>query len=150
MKRIVTYLVVAVLLVSAVSTSVSAANYTDTEFSFFSINAEYLTLLEEKRAKEDSSSVYVYFEDYYNPLTVVEVATFGYASGSATGFNVTVSYGEPVNYVTCRKGVEYGIHNWIYERGYSYATLGMQTPGGTDIVSGLWSPDSVGDLVIAH
>ena len=100
MKRFFAYLVITVLLISAVSTSVSAANYYDTEFMFFSINAEYFTLLEEKRAKDDDSSVYVYFYTNVNPKETVEVATYGYMSQSSTGVNLTYSDGDFVNYVT--------------------------------------------------
>ena len=60
--------------------------------------------------------------------------------------NCTYKNGAIVGYVTCRKGVDYSVHNLIYENGYPYATLAFRNFEGitSTTVRGTWSADSYG------
>lgn len=152
MKRFLVNALVVVLMMTMIVVSVSADNSEDTEFAYFRIVANDFSLLEEKRAKENDTSVYLYLEPILDFQAGVRVATFGFDPVLNSLYNETISYGQSVPYVTCFKGIEYGIHNFIYENGRPLAVLGFMTTGTTTTatVSGKWSPDSVGALTIAH
>lgn len=84
---------------------------------------------------------------------VVKVSSMGtnvysYEGGS----NLTLSNGNLAAYVTCRKSQQYSIHNLVGENNYTYARLDFKAYQGyhDSLISGEWSPDSVGSYMSAR
>lgn len=121
----------AVMLMSMSLTSVSAANITDTSWGF-NIDPSHTSIITEKRAKTDSSAVYV-----------------NYTTGtpSSVSFDVLNTNLDSM----CRKigslarGQKGRVAQYVYENGFRECHLKVVAPssayGGA---GGVWSPDCAG------
>lgn len=102
----------------------------------------------------DTSPLYLYLENlgYSNYNILVQAIGCISETDKTSTVNLTVSNGVLAQYVSCREGLQYSIHSDIYEEGYRYASLRFQDRGeasGNTIITGWWSPDSIGTYTSA-
>ena len=150
-KRLVALMLLVVTIFSVVSVSASASNWQDSSFYHFTLwsSQHYLN----PRAKENTSPCYVKITDTTYNLTTFVTANGCYSSsGSATRYNCTRDgNGNVVSRVAILAEQGYLIRSMIYEYKYPYASLGLSTSlVGGNVVSGVWSPDSVGSYPYAY
>lgn len=128
------------------------ASTEDKYFTNFTISARSFTPVSAPREKSNASSVYAYVTKAGNS---VKAQTWACGSTSWNS-NLTQDYtGSPTNSVSLDIGYEYEIYNGIYEAGYRFAGLKLQSDNiiRSDVVSGRWSADSIrtsGMIVARH
>ena len=154
MKRLLAVLSVLVVIASIVAISASAANTTDrTIYQAWSpsgTSAPY-TPLNHCQVKEDTSCVYLCLAQQDSDTSHIAVRTMGCNANNGGRHNETIALGQDAEYVICRLGVAYSIHNEIKEVGYAYASLDFYPVGSpTPMISGVWSPDSAYTHVEAY
>lgn len=149
-KRFLALVLMVVMMFSVMAIGASAAdpNIKDTSFSFTVTGSAYTSTT--VRAKNDTSTVYLFLND-----SSTYIHCYAQACGSTTYtsglYNKTLVNAERVTNVVCRRGVQYSIHSDIYEEGYRYAALRFKqlvTPN-SGTVAGVWSPDSSGSYTDA-
>lgn len=148
MKTIQRLIVLSLVLVSLVSIFIPAyaANTEDTSFYFSFLDGSACI---ERRQKMDASEHYFY--QVSGEVPTLKVISQGLSSqADSTGTNTTLSNGAIVPYVVCRRGTRYNVHNHVNEMGYSWAQLLIENLGAHGIVSGYWSPDSLGTYISAR
>ncbi len=144
-KQLIAMICILVLIVSAMAVTASAENNHHDAFFEFDVlsNIPYGI---EPRYKTDTTPLYV------NVQTGSERAIYVRAEGVTSNYskfeNLTCVNGTLVDHVTCSIGIgsayKYSIHSWIYEHGYSMATLSFISTVGYGHITGVWSPDSQG------
>lgn len=142
------------LLTSLLLTPIIAAQASteDNYFNNFTISARSFTPVSPPREKSNSSSVYAYITKAGN---YVKAQTWACGS-TAWNSNLTQDYtGIQTDWVRLNIGYEYEIYNGIYEAGYHFAGLKLESGNWlrSDIVSGRWSADSIrtpGMIVARH
>ena len=146
-KQILTMLLTVIMMLSALTVSVSAANPSTVDLPFAAYPIDLTTSFSDPitaRTKYDASPVYVKITDsgysYQNVLT----QACGYRSIDDYG-NETRSNGAVVDAVNVYEGGSgYLIRTMIHEHEWPKATLRFRTPLGSNIIDGIWSPDSIG------
>jgi len=139
-KRILAVLIVSIFAFSLLSLPVSAANTTDSAYTFdFNIFGKANT---SGRPKQDSSSTYVKCNQL--PNGGFRVYVDGSTSSNSGWKDRTI--GQPK---ITRTG-EFLVQQLVYENGERYARLGGYCLGASQSAKGLWSPDSVGDFPILN
>ena len=148
-RRIISTFLLVMLLASAMCVSASAANTTDTYFNSFKATVLGYNAMSntDARSKTNNSCVYLYITS--GTYSSVRVRALGSSSQTGSWTNRTY-YGGYVSYVTCAVGVQYQIHNMIYESGESWAKLSFHSPyTNPNYISGAWSPDCAGSYTDA-
>lgn len=115
-----------------------AANTGDTNFPIKAIGFQYSAAAQTQlRDKQDKTSHYVY-----------NMSGFNLWIRSLASNNVNCTYKE---YAIVQPG-EWFIWNTVRENGYTQCKLDITTAqaGSTGILSGKWSPDSVGSYPVAN
>ena len=157
-KRIVSIMLVLVTLISILSVSVSASNYQNRDFYNFTLFdfPRFLT----PRDKEDDTPCYVCVTSaLINQPIYIRAHGFKIPNINDTeDVNLTRDgYGNYVPSVVIQPYQHYRIRNMIFEFEYPYASLGFRSPeelgmtnGYGNEVSGVWSPDSLGNYQYAY
>lgn len=153
-KRLLFLFLTILILVPIVAVSVSASNYTDQNIYNFTVPYYNYSKLLTPRSKDDTTPLYLYLTEmgYSNYNILVQTIGCTSATDTTSTRNLTVSNGVLAQYVSCREGLQYSIHSDIYEEGYRYASLRFQDRGeasGNTIITGWWSPDSIGTYTSA-
>lgn len=94
--------------------------------------------------KDNTSAVYLKITSFTDVHTYVSV--YGVLDDGTRSLNLTMA-GSTVGNVVCRTGVNYSVHNGVYENGYRKVQLGFQRlipTAGTANMDIRWSPDSAG------
>lgn len=113
------------------------ANITNRSF-YFKFNATGDTYLgDDPRAKDNSTSVYIWVKAM--SVDRCKAYTDGAHATSGPWYNKTVK-----GYATIKRKGEFFIDNYINEHGFDYARLTGWADSQPGVVSGVWSPDSVG------
>lgn len=136
---------VVILLVTFTIPTAFAANTADTDFTS-PISGSLIRYINESRAKQDSSPVYLCVNHFADDDFIWVRAVGSHDTSAPLRANsLTLSHGINVERVVCRVGINYSIHTEIYESGYEYANLGFtRFYAGSTTFSGTWSPDSYG------
>ena len=143
-KRLLAVILAVAAIISVMAVT-AFANSSDTTFTRFTLNSREWYYLLEAREKEDSSPLYLNFEN--GSVSNVRVRAYGRPVHDYTGTNnVNLTFYDSAlcSYVTCVRGTKYAISSLIYERGYPWATLGFWSTTNGAWLTGKWSPDSVG------
>lgn len=139
-KRLLAILGASIIAVSALSLPVSAANTSDTSYTFkFDFFGKSNT---GGRAKQDASSTYIKCTQL--PSGGFWVYVDGATSSNGSWTDRTI--GEPK---VTRTG-EFFINQLVYENGERYARLGGYCWGASQSAKGYWSPDSVGSYPVLN
>lgn len=159
-KRVLTLLLLAATLVSALAMTAYAANTTPEEFDVYvQIMNDFADVA--RRRKENKTTVYFYPETStpvvtgnLQPIRTLHVSVYGSADApGVSSANFTQVNGEIKAYVTCRVGTQYSIYNTVKEAGYTYAYLrianGNDSTTVPTIVEGVWSPNSTRTYTVA-
>lgn len=145
-KRIISLCCAIIAILSVLTVSAFANNHTDEGFAFW-IYPPSLSLLG-SRAKTDTTPVYLYITS--STSDKVWVSTVGCTESLDNFVNLTCVNGAIKNHVTCYVGTKYSVHSFIYEYGYSYASLEFESADDSIVyLAGVWSPDSVGTYTYA-
>ena len=158
-KRVVALMLVLVTLISILTVTASASNYGNTNFYNFTLREDQRFL--NTREKQDDTPCYVRVN---NALInqVIHINAFGYLvddkeATTLRGHCTRDGYGQYQEFVSILPYQDYRIRNMINEFGYPYASLGFSSPSdgafqgevGNE-VSGVWSPDSLGNYQYAY
>ncbi|MCJ7839332.1 hypothetical protein MUB24_00120 [Lederbergia sp. NSJ-179] len=138
-KRIALFVLSASMMLTLIPSSTFASNVKDRPFSFY-VNSSvgYTTAA---RAKEDRSSTYVKINQV--PVTYIYLDVQGFRPSSVGGTNYWAD--ETIGGTqTARKG-EWRVKQNVYENGGRSARLKFKRFTQSGTVSGVWSPDSVGN-----
>lgn len=138
--RSLTIISLIALIVSVSAVPAFAANTTDRAFDLGLGEAARRT---DTFEKEDDSPHYFYLQSATNKVESIHVKSWGRKTYSSEGINATFANGNLVEFVVCRVGTQYSIHNLVYESGCSWAYLTCSSPVATG-AAGFWSPDSSG------
>lgn len=147
-KRFVSIFLCLIAVLSAMSVTAFASNWTDSSFTNFSITDSGNNLMHflPGRAKEDNTASYLYITNSTNRYTLVWV--YGGENPNSTDrleWDMCYSPDSDVyGYVICQRGTKYSIYSDVYTQGYTYATLRFESIYGGDSLTGVWSPDSRG------
>ena len=160
-KRILSVMLVLLTLVSIMSVTASASNYGNTNFYNFTLYKHQRFL--NPREKQDDTPCYVRVNSaYFNQIIHINAYGFLIPDQNEEGLSrhcTRDGYGQYQEYVSILPYQDYRIRNMIYEFGYPYASLGFSSPsdgaftGGGIVgneVSGVWSPDSLGNYQYAY
>lgn len=141
MKKLISILLLAIMLVSLLSMTAYAANTQDTDY--FVLTADNSFTYIPARNKLDSSSVYAKITNL-SVNSTVKTRVEGAQSAAHTFYNCTLSNNADSSYVTLYLNTNHSIRNMVNERGYYVARLGFKSSGTTsgEGVTGWWSPDS--------
>ncbi len=121
--------------VAGVSSSVCAANVTDTNYSFYNINADGYT---DPRSKENTTKVYVH---------PTSGPTLNYTVQGSTAPNG--SWNNRSNTHSIPAGTYASITNYVRESGETWARLHLQrTTTAYEWTYGVWSPDATQNYTI--
>ena len=136
-KRLAATLLMAAMMISAVSTTASAADTVDKDYYKPSITAgEWISTV--AHYKESTSEVYVAPDN--SPSGYSQMRTYCYVSGVPT--NKTTA-----GTVRLADGRKYAINNYVYEHGDHTSNEGvrmylrMSPTSGSGMMDGHWSPD---------
>lgn len=138
-------LLLALLIVVSVPVTVGAANTADTEYSFtVDPKVERFTA---KRAKTNSTSLYVFYTSGVSWMKVSGYATVTNSDGSFTRVNKTLN-----KYGIINKGMKASLRTTIFESGYNNAQLGMIGINIDEalLTRGVWSPDSTQKYTVVN
>lgn len=94
------------------------------------------------RAKQDTSGTYIVAYSMCSGGLEVFVDGLDTTTGQWVDCTDKTTYGQPRLSSINRPAL---ISQWVYELGYRTARLGGYKPGANQSVSGVWSPDSVGN-----
>ena len=144
-KKIASFFVAAALLFPMCVASVSAANTTDINWTMTSSSTDF-KYLGACRAKQDSSAVFFKMKTSVtsNKVDVKVLVTNAYSVTSWDQvLNCTVKSGIARNYAKCTKGLNYSLHNTVYEDYFPRVTIAMTT-AKNEYITGVWSADSSG------
>ena len=122
-------------------TFIFAANTTDTSFAFV-LSSESSKQYTEARAKQDSSSTYIKLSS--SPPGAAYFSAYGYIPSGSTGTNVWTNETVGSTKVKITKG-EWFLRQNVYEHGGRSEKLLIARYQSDGMVSGKWSPDSVGE-----
>ncbi|WP_062105428.1 hypothetical protein [Bacillus niameyensis] len=122
-----------------IPSSTFAANIKDEPFSFH-VTVSNKSGTTKARAKENTTSTYVEVTQTPGSVINMDVQGFRPTSGSGTNYWVNETLGGTVMLL---KG-EWRVKQTGYENGGRSARLRFEKYGNDGIVSGRWSPDSVG------
>lgn len=128
-----------------IPTSAFASNHKDTAFSF-SVNVNKPTAYTSSRAKQNTTSTYVHIKRV--PAAFIRTDVQGYRPTSGTGSNYWAN--ETIGGTKTLATGQWLIKQLVYENGGRSARLKLQRYSTDGIVSGVWSPDSVGSYPIAN
>ncbi|MBR6222169.1 MAG: hypothetical protein IKQ71_01890 [Lachnospiraceae bacterium] len=131
-----------VLSVFGISTRVSKASTTDTNWGFsLSVNDsgyQYMSA----RAKSNTSKIYIYWITCnYGAVSSITVSPYGTATAHGALQAAGTANGGVRAYSMNAYG-KYSLRNYVHELGLGYARPGMRGAGGSGVASGKWSPDS--------
>lgn len=138
LKKVVSVLCVSALVLTVPTKPVFAKNYTDTAFE---LGVKYgVSELTPAREKQDASSTYVYFQS--GPSRGVNFMVWGKTANGPQNDTKKTAIIYP--------GTKRFIHQFVYERGRRWCSLGATATSETGIARGLWSPDSIGNYPVAN
>lgn len=140
LKKVVSVLCVSALVLTVPAKPVFAKNYTDTAFEL-GVDFNTRIPITPAREKQDASSTYVYFQS--GPSRGVNFMVFG-KTGPDTYQNDTKKT------AIIYPGTKRFIHQFVYERGRRWCSLGTTATSETGVARGLWSPDSIGNYPVAN
>ena len=139
-KRLLAILGISMIAVSAFSLPASAANTSDTSYTF---NFNWIGQANTSgRAKQNASSTYIKCNQLPNGGFQVYVD----GATSSTGSWTDRTIGQPK---VTRTG-EFLINQLVYESGERYARLGGYCFMASQSAKGYWSPDSVGSYPVLN
>lgn len=144
-KKISIVILSVVMFFTLIPSATFAANTTDTAFAF-SVNVNKPTVYIGGRAKQNSTSTYVHV--YNVPSVYIRTDVQGYRPSSGTGNNYWTN--ETIGGTVLLKKGQWFIRQLVYENGGRSARLKLQRVSTNGIVSGMWSPDSVGSYPIVN
>lgn len=116
----------------------AAGNYSDTSYRFiFGEWQPYSGWKTEKRAKRDDTSSY---------MSCNSAQGYSYTAKVCASNNPNDEWATDVGSPSYRfySGYTFYMINYVYEKGYSYATIKAQPDGNANFTAtGVWSPDSI-------
>lgn len=127
------------MLLTVLPSSTFAANIGDEKFSF-NVNTSSARYTK-ARAKENSTSTYVKINQVPYIYVYLDVQGFRPTSGSGTNYWANETIGGQQS----ATAGEWRVKQTVYENGGRSARLKFQRYAVSAIVSGVWSPDSVGN-----
>lgn len=112
------------------------------------ISRSYFKKIDNPRRKDNSTSVYAFITATLYDVSPIYAQVWGCTkSGDSKyswGKNETLNQNfDRVTYVKLYVGTQYVIYNRVYEDGYGYAGLKLESSDRDCHVMGYWSPDSV-------
>lgn len=165
-SRGVTTLLVLVLLLSAMVTTAFAAEtpvpYSNRDYDFFEEAPIFSSFAQTDTAnKDDSTPAWLRIDSMSNGTEVrvrivgsshphhacsYSVYNFGEGDPSCSYCTRCTARGYWVPFVRCKPTVNYAVSSTVYEKNYSYSSIGFQSTSNqnTQTVSGYWSADSTG------
>lgn len=132
-------LLIGFMSISVFTTAVSAANVTDTSYSFW-VAADSPTVYTTARAKENTSSTYVNITKVPSKYAHCDVQGYRPSSDGKFSWTDETVGNKPVN-LTVGKWL---VRQNVYEHGGRKARLKFVKDDYNGYVKGLWSPDSAG------
>ncbi|WP_062105424.1 DUF2712 domain-containing protein [Bacillus niameyensis] len=134
-KGISTIVLAAVMILTFIPPSTFAGNIVDTTFSYnVSLSNKYAYT--NPRAKENATSTYVKINQAPGNLIFLDV------QGSTSKTNWV---NRTVGVTPLARPGEWRVKQLVYEKGDSFARLKFERYNESGTVSGVWSPDSVGN-----
>ncbi|WP_071396583.1 DUF2712 domain-containing protein [Bacillus tuaregi] len=119
------------------SSASAAGNYKDTPFKFY-YNGDGSDRFTDMREKRDYTSSYVH---NYGSNYGYSVIVYGSKNYSSSGIGTYATAG-PIPHVGV--GEAKYLPNYVKERGYNYAQLGLMSDShSASVMAGEWSPDSI-------
>lgn len=111
------------------------------------ISKSYFKNIDNPREKDNSTSVYAFITATLYDVSPIYAQVWGCTkNGNSYSWrnNETLNRsGKRVTYVKLYVGTQYVIYNRVYEDGYGYAGLKLESSDRDCHVMGYWSPDSV-------
>ena len=126
----------------------AAPNTGDTSWSFNVSTSNTSWQFTGVREKRDDSKIYVHWQNGYNGVSSIYITPYGYSTSKGSGACGTDG-GHEVSYKLNSTG-KYSVTNYVNERGYTHAKIGIKSAVGNGTAKGVWSPDSAGTYTVLY
>lgn len=122
--------------------------YTDSSWQFSLNSSDDKQVHPDPRDKYTDTKIYFNWGSVtYGNITAMQVSPYGYKKDENKYYQAGTAGGGRKRYVAEHTG-KYRITNYVHERKYTMATIGMRSYSGAGVARGVWSPDCLGEYEV--